>query len=125
MTVSIKQKTRAEIIEETYDYYVPDPSKRGLNKHGGCEYLTNDGKMCAVGRCMLNPEKHSTPKRKISTPICDIEDIDSELKLDYRGHHTDFWEDLQNWHDGQSNWNKFGVTKKGQKKFDELKEKWC
>ena len=44
------QKTTVEIIEETANFY--NLTNRGLNPFGDCVYRTDDGKMCAVGRCL-------------------------------------------------------------------------
>jgi hypothetical protein len=46
--------TKTEIINETASYYLTN--NRGIHAKGGCSYYT-DGNMCAVGRCIDEPEK--------------------------------------------------------------------
>lgn len=56
-------KTKLEIIEETAAYYCEDPSRRAYNRvnmfafEPTCQYITLDGRRCAVGRYLLNPRE--------------------------------------------------------------------
>jgi len=117
-------KTKREIIEETYEYYKTHP-KAISGK--GCAYLTSDGNMCAVGRCMndetikfqwenMNLTACKAPYRGFDFRygICidsNAQVLDSLLKEEYRGHEYDFWEKLQHFHDAgldKSGINMFG-----------------
>ena len=110
--------TKLEIIAETAAYY-SNPSNRGKKPEGGCFYLTKDGKMCAFGRCMIDPSylagyggledgeflgankgvtKHFTQEL---------------LKPEYRGHNSSFWSALQNWHDDDSNFTETEISNIG------------
>ena len=86
-----------EIVEETLQYYLEDPSRRAVDAKGRCQYYTEDGKMCAVGRCMLYApaHMHCTKAARSFT----YEELQRLLKPDYREHSIEFWEDLQNIHD--------------------------
>lgn len=96
-------KTQQEIIDETIEYYRTHP--RGMNiREGECMYLTPDGCMCAVGRCMSDPQdgQHKIGNRALGD--VPIDKLDLLLKSDYRGHNLDFWGDLQNFHDTPQYW---------------------
>ena len=51
-------KTKTQIIHETVDFYSKNTSERRAieidKKHqdSSCQYLTKNGKKCAVGRCI-------------------------------------------------------------------------
>lgn len=54
-------KTKTQIIEETANFY--NSGNRAAveteNTTNTCEYLTKDGRMCAVGRCLIDPKAAS------------------------------------------------------------------
>ena len=113
-------KTKTEILKETYEYY-STPSRRGTTNIS-CEYITPSGKMCAVGRCLINPK--SMPKNDIDN-IWDSHKVDLRLKEDYRGHDVIFWQDLQDWHDAEANFLQSQISKQGQFNFDYLLTKYA
>lgn len=95
-------KTENEIIKETVEYYWADPGRRATSSRG-CEYLTADGRMCAVGRCMTEETRLRTPGAIVN--VVDLSDyfsssLDDMLQPEYRGHPVHFWALLQNLHDG-------------------------
>ena len=113
------QKTIKEIVEETLAFYEGDPSRRATNFFGECKYETEDGRRCAVGRCLL-PEVDakdlsglvinlvSQKSKQQETDLVRFEDLDDLLKEEYRGHPKGFWKDLQDLHDcGPIYWNAY------------------
>ena len=128
---------KTEIIEETVAYYSEDTSRRSIETGGGCFYNYN-GKMCAVGRCLIpemNPEYNDNGgdclvfsfdmlsrggglEREL------IRDKDSLFKEEYRGHEEGFWMDLQELHDKPIYWDENGLTIQGQEFVDKLKQKY-
>ncbi len=116
------QKTKLQIIDETVKYYSSDPRKRAVTQ-GLCEYLTSDGRKCAMGRCCRNPgsllqgtsydifKKYGDETQKIFFPR-------------YQGHGEEFWSELQSWHDNLGNWNDEGLTKEGINAALMLKQNW-
>lgn len=116
------RKTKKEIILETVEYYSVDPAgRRGYDeKLNTCLYLTQDGKMCAVGRCCIEPstEWEGDVQTLAEDRGEEIEEgylsIDNLLKEEYRGYDIEFWQDLQALHDGRHNWDKEGLTDSGQ-----------
>lgn len=111
----MEQKTMLEILDETVKYYSEDTSRRGFSNVGICEYLTRDGKMCGVGRCMKNPTikmRGAVTEMMLygytgSGRIISLED---ELKPEYKGHPINFWVSIQILHDGAEHWNASGLT---------------
>jgi hypothetical protein len=95
-------KSAQEIILETYAAY-PTIKSCAMNiDTGACEYLTPDGKMCAIGRCLIEPGDKmlvGSLNRDDKWRIGQILWSDDLLKPEYRGHPPEFWADLQKWHD--------------------------
>jgi hypothetical protein len=128
--------TPIELIQETVDYYRVDPKGlRGVNyesRWGGCEYLTIEGKMCAVGRCAKDPYKlqNDFDGGDVSTLVLQMRDmgeevsLDKYLKDDYQGFPIGLWIDVQDLHDSPSNWDNLGLTQRGRIAHSDLIEKW-
>ena len=114
--------TKLEILEETYNYYTGDVSRRGVSpNNSGCYYKIGD-KMCAVGRCM-NEKADFNYQGTITTYIMrgsTEHNLDDDLKEQYRGHSVGFWRALQTWHDNHNNWCSNGLTTVGQSDYNEL-----
>lgn len=105
----MNRKTKLEIINETVEYYSVDPVGRrgtiGVDTRM-CRYKTNNGKMCAAGRCMIDP-----PGEAETEYIGAF--TDEVFKEEYRGHDMAFWVDLQTLHDDPEYWNEKGLTNPG------------
>ena len=106
-------KTAKEIIEETIQYYSEDTSRRALEE-GGCQYTTEDGNHCAVGRCLEEEYQTTDFEYNQTKGVIQLVDyyqtMDNILREEYRGHPTDLWERLQRLHDGDFNWDEDGLT---------------
>lgn len=113
-----KRKTKKEIILETANAYT---SKTRAMKNGSCAYKSGKNK-CAIGRCLLTKSK-LFKSYNINLPVSSFY-IEPELKPEYRGHSSLFWEDLQYLHDHSSNWDEHGLTAKGKKKVKALLKIW-
>lgn len=91
--------SKKEIVDETIQYYLEDPTRRAftLDSKGRimCWYYMEDGRKCAVGRCMIDSSSFATYR---FTPL-QIAELESLLKPDYRGHSAEFWAQLQQLHD--------------------------
>jgi hypothetical protein len=110
-------RTETEIkslIAETVNYYV-DPSKVGvpLDKKGDgptCQYITAEGNMCAVGRCLIDPQyviKHigtSAIGGLIASGL-----TGEHFKEEYRGFRFALWRVLQIYHDQSRTRNGSGI----------------
>lgn len=92
--------TKIEIIEETVEYYKVnpfgyDPNRDGISE-GGCVYYGPNAEVCAVGRCLINPEH-------FKNSFCGVAGLHSNfnniVKEQYTGHDIYFWVDLQFFHD--------------------------
>jgi hypothetical protein len=127
--IKIMQKTKAEILKETIEFYGADPINRRSvvrNEAGtilGCLYNGPNGTHCAVGRC-LKPEilqkigfdttTSSNNKSIVNDLISNYgEDI---FKKEYSGHEIYFWYYIQSLHDSDINWNTKGLTETGKTK---------
>lgn len=93
-------KTMLEILNETIGAYTS--KTRAINASGCCVFLTHDGKMCAIGRCLITPGGLNV-----------VEDLESILKPEYRGYPPAFWAALQVLHDHARFWNDEGLSDTG------------
>lgn len=117
--------TKVEIINMVANHY---NKHNRAEEHGGCRYITNDGKMCAVGMCMtdeaLEDFKYSFSGVFGIQEMIKSESIDSVLKDEFRGHSTSFWTDMQMLHDEAAYWDEEGLSCRGIEKYVKLKEKY-
>ena len=116
-------KTKVEILQETYDYY-SNPRRRATSETG-CEYITVDGRMCAVGRCCENPKLlDELGYGSIDTAEAPEEILDF-LKPEYQGHEIGFWESLQDWHDTNGNFTETGISEQGEYRYKEMIQQYA
>lgn len=116
-------KTKLEIIEETANYY--NSNNRSTTPQGGCCYLSDDGNMCAVGRCLENPEEIQEGSFAGSFAEKLLDRLgDDILKEEYQGHDKLFWNELQRLHDKEYYWDEHGLTGEGRKYYEALKQKY-
>ena len=114
--------TKREIILETVEYYKNNP--RGYDGDS-CFYFKN-GIMCAVGRCMNTPEKFVDNNDDSVSKLFsnNVEDLDLNLKEQYRGHDFSFWRSLQSFHDSRELWLETdsgnNLTEYGESKLENL-----
>lgn len=123
----MKRLTKVEIINETVHYYSEDVNRRGRNNIGDCVYLSSDGSMCAVGRCLENPDEFLNASYGIDDLVNTTkeESIDELLKEEYKGHSELFWINLQELHDNNYFWNSDGLSKNGEDRVLQLLEKYA
>jgi hypothetical protein len=122
--INNQRMTAIELIDETVAYYSQDTSRRAVDKNGFCEYKIGD-KMCAVGRCVL--KKKNTRLAGGVNNICKAGhkiNLESILKAKYKGLPQLLWIEIQSIHDVCSYWDNNGLTTEGQKRVNELKDKW-
>lgn len=122
------KKTAIEIIDETVAYYSEDIKRRAkiFNPDGYgtiCQYYTKDGQMCAVGRCLEEPEKFKGDGSSANQLNAEWE-LDTILKEEYRDQPISFWDKLQSLHDNDVHWDKEGLSKKGKSFVNVLKKKY-
>jgi len=112
-------KTKKEIIDETVAYYCEDVSRRAL-RSGNCCYITDDGRMCAVGRCLTQEglEQYNNCTFGYNNEMLPY------LKEEYQIDDDYFWEDLQYLHDKKWYWDDIGLTKQGEEYVELLHSKY-
>lgn len=116
-------KSKLDIINETANFYT---SKNRAVDPPNCLYVTDDGKRCAVGRCL----KEDLDVKDLDGDVRDliiefnVPDIDDLLQEEYKGHSENFWLEIQGFHDLSRIWNEEGLTEYGYLQLEQLKEKW-
>lgn len=116
-----------EVLLETIHAYTSN--NRGYDEDKAmCVYETEDGKQCAVGRCMTQNGiafgKHLVDSGKPST-VASVHErsrsgIDTHLKPEYQGLRIEFWKSLQHLHDTSWYWDEMGLSKLGKQKAESL-----
>lgn len=116
------QKSKAEILQETIDWYAADPDeRRAVSMSGECMYSTAEGTACcAVGRVLEDPwraecEYGGDPANSIP---------ENWFRPEYRGHVALFWERLQGLHDHGCNWTAWGISEDGVECIMEIAEEF-
>jgi hypothetical protein len=122
-------KTKQEIIQETRDFYAADPKRRAAN-NGSCFYQTEDGRNCAVGRCLIPNSEMLASYGPQTMFLCGgaanyIRNLEEILKEEYRGHEPDFWRELQLFHDNRICWSLDGISPKGEEQYSRLMKKYA
>lgn len=138
----MKRKTAVQIIRETTRYYSANPVERRGKNGVACVYInpTNPKCKCAVGRVLdpthpfvsklTEPQYNSANGGSASVLRTEAHAADKANTLDdllleqYRGQSEAFWLDLQSFHDGESNWDKTGITNYGKQRSQDLLEKY-
>lgn len=107
---------------ETVEFYGADVSRRAKDiEFGICDYIMDDGRKCAVGRCCKNPSNKWIGS--VSRLALNFGKLDSIFMPEYKGHDQNFWEALQMFHDNCNNWNKKrGLSRFGKRELRELLE---
>ena len=118
--MSEKLKTKLEIIEETIAFYTEDISRRSVDEFGNCQYVSENGNVCAFSRCCIDPASLKPYEGYVSNRILSKLGFDC-LKPEYRIEDVWFWNRLQNFHDSSKNWNENGLTEKGLECAHDLK----
>ena len=106
MNIQEQQQKMQEILKDTVDYYRENPEgRRAVDKNGDCEYTTDDGRHCAIGRYMRAEFLDTEWKENHGVGVYGLSsNVDYYLKHDVRGLDIDFWRDLQDLHDSVGNW---------------------
>jgi len=116
--------TKEQIVRETVAFYTSKNRAvvESVRPDNGCTstqclYLTEEGKMCAVGRCMTKKGLGRVLVSYHRASAYDLDDafdgIDKLLKKKYRGQNIWFWANLQRLHDNKNWWDENGITEKG------------
>jgi hypothetical protein len=119
--------TLVTLLQETINHY--HSGNRSSTESGVCSYLSDDGSMCAVGRC-LKPEyletfhkieENISANGAFGSAISEIFKADSleglgisDVVMDeYSDITLEDWRKVQRLHDYSDNWNDKGLSKVG------------
>jgi hypothetical protein len=116
--------TQEQIVRETVAFYTSKnrAAVESVRPDNGCTstqclYLTDEGKMCAVGRCMTKKGLERVLVSHPKSSAHDLDDafdgIDKVLKKKYHGQNISFWSNLQRLHDNKNWWDENGITENG------------
>lgn len=118
-----------ELLDETIEYYKTNPRGVGLNSYGNlaCKYITDEGAMCAVGRCLTDPKSFQNKFHTVGiSDIADDHHISGYFKEEYKDVPLEWWDMLQHFHDPPILWNADGgLSELGKKRAEELRERYA
>ena len=127
-----KKQQRQEILKDTVDYYREDPQgRRAVDKNGDCQYTTEAGRHCAIGRYMRPEFLDFEWKENQGGGVNGLSsNVDYYLEHEVRGLDMDFWRDLQDIHDSYINWEMRGAesteyvfTNHGKTRYVDMQDK--
>ena len=130
----MKQKTKKQIIDETFNFYNKNPKKRRAvkdygDKEPGCVYNGPGDTHCAIGRLFIDEYKNQGENLEHnSLGVASLESynvkLDLMLKPSYSGHSLHFWIDIQSLHDDENYWYDDKATDAGHAWKRTLHRKW-
>lgn len=109
------KKRRLDLLNDTVEYY-SIPGRRAVTRTG-CSYLTEDGRMCAIGR-ISKVARESGDIGFVTVIFEKLEDDIKELGLEFLFR-------LQALHDNDVNWKEDGITDRGREEVLEIKRFFC
>ena len=108
-----KQGQMLKILKDTRDYYAEDPNgRRSIDEDGNCNYTWGENH-CAVGRYLkpeFQRETWSSNNDSVNQLCEEYGDVHSEWNIDWvlreevHGLDSNFWRDLQEFHDSDNYW---------------------
>ncbi len=118
-----------DLLDETVKYYEEDPNRRAVAKDTNgdtiCRYRTEDGRKCAVGRCLetydASIESWSADKKDF-TAVGDFIIKEEYFFEKYKGFNRSFWTELQLLHDGKQYWTNKGLSDYGEKEVSRIRK---
>lgn len=120
------ESRRLEFLEDTVRYYSEDVLRRAVSKTGKCQYKTEDGRKCAIGRHIIKDKdceafdmsKDNTVQEIIrKNPDCLPEHV-KELGVV-------FLINIQKLHDSRLYWNDNGISQEGKQEIEVIKREHC
>lgn len=111
-------RTRRQLLNNTIKYY--NSNNRAETTTGVCTYISNDGKMCAIGR-EVGERKASYLKNQLFGAGVYDDDVFKALPKRLQDMGTYFLQDIQDLHDRKENWNKNGLSEKGAKQVEYIR----
>lgn len=105
-----------ELLVETARAYTLS-TRASEESEGGttCRYFDPEtARMCAVGRCMIDPQKFVSHWDRIVVLVDRLKlSLDELLRPEYRGHSMVFWSGVQDLHDCTHYWDETGLNEEG------------
>ncbi len=114
------------LIDETIEFYGKDPEgRRAVDESSelkNCEYLSDSGNKCAVGRCFNDRGLELFSERQTAYKfLAEDYDMDKFFKPQYKGFPSWVWNNLQGLHDSKDFWGTTGLTYQGEAYVREFK----
>lgn len=123
-------KTKHEIIDIIASSYTS--KTRAMTGKNSCQYITDDGRKCAVAMFMTDEgvefsKGSSLSATGINRSLSEKQrrGFDDVLIEEVRGHELLFWDEMQSClHDEERYWDENGITPKGKSAVETLKNDW-
>lgn len=122
MSKRIISRTRQELLDNTIKRYAQTPKKRATNYHGGCDYLTKDGRRCAIGAELTELQAKKLEQKGGEIGEYGITSLFEYIPKRLKIMGLNFLLDIQGLHDTHEYWDSEGLTEEGQSRINYIKE---
>jgi hypothetical protein len=116
-----------KLLDETVEYYSADPENRRAydRVRGICEYESEYGAYCAVGRCMSEAGIYNFGdfEGDFEELLEQAESQEAIFREDKLGFSNNFWKALQSLHDKNGYWDSKGLSKEGERAVEAIHRK--
>ena len=112
---------RKKILEDTMKFYSEDTCRRSVNTNGRCRYLSENGNMCAFGRYLPKTKLKIAHEREGASAGKVMRALGIKT---FKGEDSNFWNDVQGFHDHHHFWNEEGLTCEGEAQYEKLLERY-
>lgn len=122
----LKQK-RKEFLEDTWQYYAEDVSRRAIEgilsdvTKSCCKYKTSDGRKCAIGRHIPD----SSYDFYIEGQNIIGGQLDGIIPATISALGNEFLQEVQQLHDCNDNWYKLGLSSLGEENVARIMDIYC
>lgn len=113
-------KQQFELLNDMIKYYSFAPKARRAVEDGDCEYLSANGNKCAIGRALSEDQLKMAHQNEGHSATFVINQICDGTLLNQG---SIFWESMQSFHDGSSNWKGRGLSDHGKLRLKQFKNR--
>lgn len=117
----MQSKTRQELLNNTVAFYNLD--NRAVDECGGCQYYTEDGNRCAIGR-ELSVEDAMELENKYGGSAVTSNQVYSALPQRLKDMGSIFLNSIQSLHDDEGYWSLDGISEDGVAKVQRICSKF-
>lgn len=127
MEISELKQKRKEFLDDTWQYYAEDISRRAVEgiignvAKSSCKYKTSDGRKCSIGRHI--PDDVYDPIIEGNSIIGGM--VTKRIPSNILELGIEFLQEIQQLHDCDDNWYKLGLSSLGEENVGRIMDIYC